>query len=398
MGRKPLASRLRNVVSIAACAVTSLFIAATASAQDNDVIKIGVVSPQSGANSRYGAYALKGATLAVNQINAAGGVLGKKLQLVPGDSQCVPAEGVSATQRLIRFDNVSMIIGDVCSSVTLAMQPVVEQAGVLLLNAASSNPEITYKAGVGGYKWTFRNYPTDEARAAAALAYATKRGYTKFAVLSVDTDFGRGAINFTKKYLQQDHASIVSEDYYKEAETDFRPVLSKIRYSGAQAILMYGLADTTPIVARQMHEMGFGGKVKLVGNAEFTTPSTIAAAPDVLNGSIETVAWLPSWSDPRSLKFVADYRKAYDGDTPNVHAYTHWDTVNLLAQAIRNANSTKPADVRAALAKIRYDSVMGPVTFDDHQQAIVPIVLLEVDDGNAVEKGVLSSRVDYQAH
>ncbi|AJW98097.1 ABC transporter substrate-binding protein [Burkholderia gladioli pv. gladioli] len=397
MGRKLLASRLRSVASIAVFAVTSFVIAATASAQDDDVIKIGVVSPQSGANSRYGAYALKGATLAVNQINAAGGVLGKKLKLVPGDSQCVPAEGVSATQRLIRFDNVSIIIGDVCSSVTLAMQPVVEQAGVLLLNAASSNPEITYKAGVGGYKWTFRNYPTDEARAAAALAYATKRGYTKFAVLSVDTDFGRGAINFTRKYLQQDHATIVSEDYYKEAETDFRPVLSKIRYSGAQAILMYGLADTTPIVARQMHEMGLGGKIKLVGNAEFTTPGTIAAAPDVLNGAIETVAWLPSWSDPRSLKFVADYRKAYDGDTPNVHAYTHWDTVNLLAQAIRNANSTKPTDVRAALAKIRYDSVMGPVTFDDHQQAIVPIVLLEVDGGKAVDKGVLSSRVDYQA-
>jgi branched-chain amino acid transport system substrate-binding protein len=398
MGRKPLAWRLWSVVSIATVAAASLLTAASASAQGDDVIKIGVVSPQSGANSRYGAYALKGATLAVNQINAAGGVLGKKLQLVPGDSQCVPAEGVSATQRLIRFDNVSMIIGDVCSSVTLAMQPVVEQAGVLLLNAASSNPEITYRAGVGGYKMTFRNYPTDEARAAAALAYATKRGYTKFAVLSVDTDFGRGAINFTRKYLQQDHASIVSEDYYKEAETDFRPVLSKIKYSGAQAILMYGLADTTPIVARQMHEMALGGKIRLVGNAEFTTPSTIAAAPDVVNGAIETVAWLPSWSDPRSLKFVDDYKKAYDGDVPNVHAYTHWDTVNLLAQAMKNANSTKPADVRAALAKIRYDSVMGPVTFDDHQQAVVPIVLLEVEDGKAVSKGVLSSRVDYQAH
>jgi branched-chain amino acid transport system substrate-binding protein len=398
MRRKPVACRLRNAVSVAALAVTGLFFTATASAQDGDAIKIGVVSPQSGANSRYGAYALKGATLAVNQINAAGGVLGKKLTLVSGDSQCVPAEGVSATQRMIRFDNVSMIIGDVCSSVTLAMQPVVEQANVLLLNAASSNPEITYRAGVGGYKWTFRNYPTDESRAAAALAYATKRGYTKFAVLSVDTDFGRGAINFTKKYLQQDNAHIVSEDYYKETETDFRPVLSKIKYSGAQAILMYGLADTTPIVARQMHEMALGGKIKLVGNAEFTTPGTIATAPDVLNGAIETVAWLPSWPNPRSLKFVDDYKKAYGGEVPNVHAYTHWDAVNLLAQAMKNANSAKPADVRVALAKIKYDSVMGPVTFDDHQQAVLPIVLLEVEGDKAVNKGVLTSRVDYQKH
>jgi branched-chain amino acid transport system substrate-binding protein len=393
---KSSGSRLGKVV--AALAATIVTVSAVASEQDGDVIKIGVVSPLSGANSRYGAYAVKGADLAVNEINAAGGVLGKKLELVQGDSQCVPAEGVSATQRMIRFDNVSMIIGDVCSSVTLAMQPVVEQAGVLLINAASSNPEITYRAGVGGYKWTFRTYPTDEVRAAAALEFAVSKGYTRFSVLSVDTDFGRGAINFTKKYLSRNHAQIVSEDYYKETETDFRPVLSKIRYVGAQAILMYGLADTTPIVAQQMHEMGLAGKVALIGNAEFTTPSTIAAAPDVLNGAIETVAWLPSWPDRRSLKFVADYKNAYSGDMPNVHAYTHWEAVHLLAQAIRNAHSTKDSDVRAALIKIKYDSVMGPVTFDDHQQAVVPIVLLEVVGNKAVNKGVLSSRVDYSAH
>ena len=109
------------------------------------------------------------------------------------------------------------------------------------------------------------------------------------------------------------------------------------------------------------------------------------------------MAWLRSWPDPRSLKFVDDYKKAY-GDVPNVHAYTHWESVHLLADAIKAAGSVKTADVRAALAKIHYESVMGPVTFDDHQQAVVPIVLLEVVNGHAVNKGVLSSRVDYSAH
>jgi len=138
---KPSGYRLGQAV--AALAATIMTLGAAAAEQGGDVIKIGVVSPLSGASSRYGAYAVRGAALAVDEINGAGGVLGKKLELVQGDSQCVPAEGVSATQRMIRFDNVSMIIGDVCSSVTLAMQPVVEQAGVLLINAASSNPEIT---------------------------------------------------------------------------------------------------------------------------------------------------------------------------------------------------------------------------------------------------------------
>ena len=365
----------------------------------SDVLKIGLVSPLSGANARYGAFAGKGAMLAAKEINAAGGLLGKKIELITGDSQCVPAEGVAATQRLITFDKAPIIIGDVCSSVTLAMQPLAEESKVLLVNAASSNPDITYKAGVGGYKWTFRNYPTDEVRAAVVLDYAVKtKGFTKFAVLSVDSDYGRGAIKFTKKYLPgHPGATILSEDYYKEAETDFRPVLSKIKFSGAQAIIMYGQADTTPIVARQMLEMGLAGKVALVGNGEFNAKSTIAAAPKVMNGAVEAAAWLPEFQSPKSLKFVDEYKKAYGGEMPNNHAYVHWETLHLVAQAIRNANSLKNEDIRNALSKIKYESAVGSVTFDDHNQAVLPMVLLEVTDGKPVIKGAITTKVDYSS-
>jgi branched-chain amino acid transport system substrate-binding protein len=379
----------------ASLAVALLGISSLA-AHAESVFKIGLISPMSGANARYGASANKGAALAAKEINAAGGVLGRKLEIESGDSQCVPAEGVSATKRMIDFDNLPVIIGDICSSVTLAMQPLAEEAKVLLLNAASSNPTITYKAGVGGFRWTFRNYPTDEARAAIVLQYAVKqRGLKNFAVLSVDSDYGRGAIAFTKKYLPRyPEAKILSEDYYKESETDFRPVLSKIRNSGAQAIIMYGQADTTPIIARQMLELGLAGKVVLVGNGEFNTQSTIAAAPSVMNGAVEAAAWLPEWTSPQSRKFVEDYKKAY-GEVPNNHAYTHWETVHLLAAAIKQANSLKPEDIRNALAKIRYDSAMGTVTFDDHDQAILPMVLLQVENGRPVIKSAIATRVDY---
>jgi Periplasmic binding protein len=124
------------------------------------------------------------------------------------------------------------------SSVTLALQPVVEDAGVLLLNAASSNPKITYSAGAGGFKWTFRNNPTDENRALVVIQYAAeKKGFTKFAVLSVDTDYGRAAVEFTKKYLPRFKGEIPTEDYYKEGEVDFRNVLAKIRRVGTDGHL-----------------------------------------------------------------------------------------------------------------------------------------------------------------
>jgi branched-chain amino acid transport system substrate-binding protein len=363
-----------------------------------DTIKLGIVAPMSGPNARYGGFSLRGAELAVKDINDAGGVNGAKIELFNADSQGTPVEGVSATRRLIDQDGVDFIIGDVSSSVTLAMQPVAEDAEVLLLNAASSNPKITYQAGVGGFKWTFRNYPTDENRALIVAKYAAEqRGFTKFAVLSVDSDYGRSAITFTKKYLPDFKGEILSEDYYKEGEVDFRSVLAKIRDNGAEAIILYGLADTTPIIARQMLELGLAGKVTLIGNGEFNTEKTIQSAPKAMEGAVEAAAWLPQFDSPASKAFVEEFTKTYS-EAPNNHAYVHWDTVNLLAQAIKEAGSSDKTAVRDALSKIKYKSPVGEVTFDDHNQARLPMILLQIENGVPSIKGAYTAEIQYPAN
>ncbi|MGR9249248.1 ABC transporter substrate-binding protein [Rhizobium leguminosarum] len=361
-------------------------------------IKLGLVAPMSGPNARYGAFSMHGAELAVKDINDAGGIDGMKIELLNADSQGTPVEGVSAARRLIDQDGVDFIIGDVSSSVTLAIQPVAEDAEVLLLNAASSNPKITYQAGVGGFKWTYRNYPTDENRALIVAKYAAEqRGFTKFAVLSVDSDYGRSAITFTKKYLPDFKGEILSEDYYKEGEVDFRSVLAKIRDNGAQAIIMYGLADTTPIIARQMIELGIAGKVALIGNGEFNTEKTIKSAPSALEGAVEAAAWLPQFDSPESKAFVEKFTAAYN-EAPNNHAYVHWDTVNLLAAAIKQAGSADKVKVRDALSKIKYKSPVGEVTFDDHNQARLPMILLQIENGKPSIKGAYTADIQYPAN
>ena len=332
------------VFSTALAGIIAFFPAVNALHAEDATIKLGIVSPMSGPNARYGSFSMRGAQLAAKEINDAGGVDGRKIAIFSADSQGTPVEGVSATRRLIDSDKVDFMIGDVSSSVTLAMQPVAEDAGVLLLNAASSNPKITYGAGVGGYKWTFRNYPTDENRALIVAKYAAeKRGLTKFAVLSVDSDYGRSAIEFTKKYLPQFKGQILTEDYYKEGEVDFRSVLAKIRDSGAQAIIMYGLADTTPIIARQMTEIGLAGKVPLIGNGEFNTPTKIKAAPTPWRARSKPPPGCRHGTRPRarpsSTKFTAANKEG-----PNNHAYVHWETVHLLAQAIKEARQPRPRE------------------------------------------------------
>lgn len=390
---RPLRTPFRLVMALSAV----LLGAATHAFAQEEPLKLGVVAPMSGPNARYGAFSMRGVELAVKQINAAGGIDGRPIEVFSADSQGTPVEGVSATRRLIDQDEVGFVIGDVSSSVTLAMQPVAEDAGVLLLNAASSNPKITYGAGVGGYEWTFRNYPTDENRANVVAKYAAQDlGLKKFAVLSVDTDYGRAAIEFTRKYLPDYQAEIVSEDYYKEGEVDFRSVLAKIRDSGAQAILMYGLADTTPIVARQMIETGIAGKIPLIGNGEFNTAATIKAAPKALEGAVEAAAWLPAWDSPKSKTFVEAFTKEY-GEAPNNHAYVHWETVNLLAAAAKQAKSIEPQAVRDALKTIKYESAVGEVTFDDHNQARLPMILLRIENGKPNIKGAFTAEIDYPA-
>ena len=380
-----------------ALALFSGYAAMSADPAKTDPIKIGVVNEITGVQAQAGEFTVNGIRLAQEEINNAGGVGGRKIAITSGDSQGTPVEGVSATRRLIDLDKVDFIIGDVSSSVTLAMQPVAEDAGVLLLNAASSNPKITYDAGVGGFKWTFRNYPTDENRALIVIQYAAeKRGFTKFAVLSVDSDYGRAAVDFTKKYLPGLKGEILTEDYYKEGEVDFRSVLAKIRDSGAQAIIMYGNADTTPIIGRQMIEVGLAGKVPLIGNAVFNTESTIKAAPKALEGAVEAAAWLPAWDAPKSLAFVEKFKAKYR-ETPNNHAYVHWETVHLLAKAIEAAGSADRAKVRDALSKIKYDSAMGEVTFDDHNQARLPMILLQIENGKPAIKGAYSAEIKYPA-
>ena len=144
-------------------------------------------------------------------------------------------------------------------------------------------------------------------------------------------------------------------------------MLAKVRDSGAQAIIMYGHADTTPIVARQMLEIGLAGKVALVGNGEFNTEVTIKAAPKALEGAVEAAAWLPGRDAPRSLAFVDEVQRAYVARCPTTtptcigKPCTWW----LRRSKWPAAAIDETAD---ALSKIKYDSASGEVTFDDHNQ------------------------------
>jgi len=368
-----------------------------AEAQTEDIIRVGLPVPETGGASRWGTFCLRGALLAEQQINNTGGVLGKKIKIIKSDSQGIPDEAVSAAQRMIHRDKVHLFIAAMNSSETKALQPIVEEAKIPMVAAASSDPEITYRAGVGGFKWTFRNYPTEEIRTLVLLEYTIKeKGFSKFSMLAVDNDFGRSAVTFTQKYLPRfPNARFASFNFFSLKEVDFRPVLSKIKAAGSEVICLYtNTTETMQVMGRQMRELGLAGKVRIMGLGDITHPENIKALQEVLEGAIEVTLWQLQWDHPRSRQFVEDYNKMFS-EAPNVLAYSYWETTHLVAQAIKNAKSLKNEDIYKALKAIKYESVMGTIYFDDHNQSNMPMVLLEVVNGKPVIKGTFWSRPDY---
>ncbi len=356
-------------------------------------IRIGLLTPLTGTAARWGGFAQNGAGLAVDELNAAGGVLGRPLQIVVADSQCQPAQGVSALRKLITADRAGFVIGDICSSVTLAAMPVVAESKVVLVNAGSSHPDITYKAGVGGNLWTFRNYPTDELRTQIVTEYVAKQGARRYSILNVDNDFGRGAASLSKKHVERLGGTLLSEDYFKAGESDFAPVLTKIKGLKPDVILFYSLPDSVPPLTAQMKAQGL--KLRLAGVAEFTTPDIIKRSQvDILEGAVEGMSWAPVLGGEGNRKFIEAYQKKA-GDPPQVHGFTHYESVRLLARAIADAGSAEPAKVREALTRIQYDGLMGKVRFDDHNQAEVPMAILAVENGAAVSKGTFTTKITY---
>jgi branched-chain amino acid transport system substrate-binding protein len=356
-------------------------------------IRIGLLTPLTGSAARWGGYAQNGAGLAADELNAAGGLLGRPLTIAAADSQCQPAQGVSALRRLITSDKVGFVIGDICSSVTLAAMPVVAENKVILLNAGSSHPDITYKAGVGGNIWTFRNYPTDELRTQIVTEYVAKQGAKRFSILNVDNDFGRGAATLSKKHVERLGGTLLSEDYFKAGESDFAPVLTKIKGLKPDVLLVYALPDAVPPLTAQIKAQGI--KVRLAGVAEFTTPDIIKRSQaDVLEGAVEGMSWAPVLGGDANRKFVEAFQKKA-GDPPQVHAFTHYESLRLLARAISEAGSAEPSKVREALTRIQYDGLMGKVRFDDHNQAEVPMAILAVENGAPVSKGTFTTKINY---
>ncbi len=377
---------MRNLNLIRSAFATTVLIGASTLSIAQD-IKIGFPGPISGAASFLGQHMKWAAEQAVEDINKRGGVLGRKVSFVMQDSQCRPADSVAAVERLISQDKVDILLGDLCSGATLAVMPLAEKAGKPLIVSISTLPEITEKAGVGGNKWVFRTVPNDIMLAGVIGTQLSKVKNISF--LAEDTDYGRTAVKLVKARLGSD-AKVESEDYVKSSETDFLPMLTKLRSTKPDALAVFMLDQQGFNVMKQYTQ--FGLTMPLVGRPPLVSPLVKdLLASGKFNGSWTVYPYYDQYKSPQNDVFVQAFT-AKNKQGPHYVAYGIYEGMMVAVDAIGRAGSTNSAAVREALVKTDYKGILGPIKFDDHNQSHNNLMLMTVDRGVLGVKDLVSTR------
>ena len=346
-------------------------------------IKIGFGSAMSGPAAITGEGVRWGAMLAVEEINAKGGVMGRKLEAYFADNKATPGEAVSAVRKLADVDKVDVIIGQTHSGPCLAAMPVVKAIGIPMVVESCSHADIRKLSGKGGNEWTFRVALDDEIMAHTFARYMAKNNVKSSSILAMNNDFGRGAANAYDAAFKKSNIKLASTEFFDPGQPDYRPVLTRLKRAGADTILGIILASDGAPFMRQFRELGLTQKVYSRGSlvsAEFL--HQVKDNPKVGDGVVEAGYWVAGL-DPEWDKKWEERHKV----PPRIHgslaAITlKWAVVPALEIAIKKHGKVDRATIRTALTEVDVkDSPLGPIKFDQNHQAWINMILLEMQDG-----------------
>jgi branched-chain amino acid transport system substrate-binding protein len=357
--------------ALAAAIGLSLALPLAANAQN---IVIGASVPDTGPAAAPAIWQRWGYQLALDEANAAGGVLGQKVELLAYDNRCNPSEAVNVANKLIE-SKVVAIVGAHCSSATLATMPLIATAKIPLVDGVASSPKITELSGVGGNEWTFRINPSDDDMMNALGVYLGEGSKLKrVAILGEDTDFGRGGAAAFAAVAKKNGLEVISTDFHPQNYPDFTSLLTRIQQSKPDAIAIFQLAGDQLNFLRNAMQLGV--KIPYIGRFDPGGNNLQIIQAGGMEGSI--TAWTYSYlvDTPENKAFAAEIEKQHK-TTPVLQTWAGYDVMRLLLKAIREAGSTDPTAIRDTLKKIEFTNVMGaPVKFDDHNQA-GKVVLIE---------------------
>jgi branched-chain amino acid transport system substrate-binding protein len=362
--RKSLPAGLLNLMLVAAAA------------HAEDTVKIGVIQPLTGSVAYNGTTDVNGIKLALSEINAKGGVLGKKVELVIEDGQCKPANSVNAAEKLAQRDKVVGLIGAFCSSATAAIMPVAQNNKIPLITGVSSAPGLTEK----GNPWFFRATETDALLAKSfAKILANQLELKKVAYIGVNDDFGRGSVDEFEKQMTALGTTTAMKEYFEHGTSDFYTLLTKLKASGADGVFVSAETQDGSTFVKQKAELGLS--IKVFGVGSWATADFMQLAGSAANGIYAAVPYASTMKTPKNEAFVKAYEAQYKA-APGKYSAAGYNSLNILVDAIARAQSTDADKIRAALLNTDYEGPNGHFRFDAKGQATgFTVVLVQLENG-----------------
>jgi len=315
--------------------------------------------------------------LAIEEINAAGGVLGKRIDLISEDNRSTPGESATIAKKLVSRDKVVAMLGEVASGRSLEAAPIAQSNGVPMISPSSTNPKVTE---TGDY--IFRVCFTDpfQGRLLAEFGKRTLMA-KKVAIFSdVSAPYSVGLAQYFREPWLEGGGQIVSEQKYTGGDKDFRAQLTAIKSTAPDAILVPGYYTDVGLIVAQARQLGI--TVPLFGGDGWEAPELLQiAGAQALQGTYYSTHFSPDNTDPLAQKFVAAFRAKY-GETPDAMAALGYDSALVLADAIKRAGSTEGAKIRDALAATKdFAGATGVTTLDANRDASKGAVIITVKDG-----------------
>lgn len=361
--------------SVVLAALLAGLAAAPVRAED---LKLGMVVPITGAAAESGRFAQWGAQLAADEVNAAGGVLGRKLVLAIEDDQTSNPGGVAAFNRLASDASIVAFLGSIRSTQTQAMDPDVRRVAKPVF-FGGTDPELTR----GGDPWLFRCRPNDAYSAKVIAAFGVNElKLKKWAVVFSTDAFGSNGHKHLVEELKADGAEVVTEQGYANQATDFTPVVLAIKGSPADVIGSYfTFEQDLGIFARQLRQLGV--RTPWVGSPSIVATTALRLSGPALFGTYG-VADFNADSSPEAHAFADAYKAAHKMAPDNFSSWTY-DAVKLAARAINTAKSTDPKAVREAILAVRdYKGVEGTYDFDANGDGLHGYNIVKNDGGKVV--------------
>lgn len=367
-------------IMILAVLLSAIFTGCSPSAnEDTDTIKIGVASPYTGDYAQFGDYTKDGVELAVEEINKAGGALGKPIEIVYGDDKGDSKEAVSVAQKFASDKNIVGIIGHFFSGATLAAGPIYQQNEIPTIAVASTNPDV---ADIGDY--VYRINVGDNYQGSQLAQLLKEEGYNKVSVIYDNSDYGKGVSDvFTNSFKEVGGEVLLNESYLGGQDKDFSLILTKVKNSETEVIVLVSYYTEASLIIQQARNIGID--VPFYASDSLYTDDFLTLAGDAANG-VHVVCYFHE-SDPNEAaqEFVKKFEEKYNKKVDSWSPYAY-DAMYVMADAINRAGSTDGPAVKEAIAATA--DLQGATGVTNFQGAREPVgkdlVILVVEDGQYV--------------